>query len=75
MIQMRLCGREQFVIFDIPNVAICPAGNIGDELPESPFWVTPMKFRKSLNEFMAEWRSHGIVSILSPPSPFRETAE
>jgi hypothetical protein len=40
---VRLSGRQQLLVFDIPNILVRPTRYIGDELTQTPIRETPVQ--------------------------------
>jgi hypothetical protein len=54
---------QQLLILDIPNVLICPAGEIGDQLTETPLRIALPQFADYLKKFSIRLLVHGSFSL------------
>lgn len=63
LLQVRLSGSEELVVFDIPDVLVHPTSNIRDELAETPMGISLTKFRDSFQEIRTGFAVHDRVSF------------
>jgi hypothetical protein len=56
---VRLRGREQLLVFDVPDFLVCPTGNVGHELAKTPMGIPPAQFPDRLQQRRTPFAVHG----------------